>query len=140
MSFKSYIENAYFIFSIQGVTFLDHHRLDNLVVNLLCLHHNIILDLHHVRTYIQQVFLNKIAFLYDDLYDLDKTYSNLLLASSSEEEEKIRKDPEDDGKKWITCTEYEPDIDILLVRTGGDIMVDDTRDVYSIPTPSPKKK
>ena len=68
--------------------------------------------------------------------DLNKTYSNLFLASSSEED--------DDGKKWWekdeTNAEYEGDIDIPLVMTGGDVMVEDTQDVYAMPTHSPKKK
>jgi len=70
--------------------------------------------------------------------------------SVSSEEEEYRKQPEDDSKeggKWWegeeTNAEYEADINIPLVMQEGDytgIMVEDTKDVYSMPTHSPRKK
>jgi len=85
--------------------------------------------------------------------------------SVSSEEEEDRKQPEDDskeggnwewgweaerdlptGKRWEgeeTNAEYEADINIPLVMQEGEytgIMVEDTKDVYSMPTHSPRKK
>ena len=68
----------------------------------------------------------------------------------SDEEEEDRNHPENDSKKvgkwWEgdeTNAEYEYDIDIPLVKQEGEytgVMVEDTEDVYSMPTHSPRKK
>jgi len=67
----------------------------------------------------------------------------------SSEEEEDRKQPENEDKergKWFdetfTYAEYEADINIPLVKKEGgyNVIVDDTGDVYSMPTSSPKKK
>ena len=68
--------------------------------------------------------------------------------ASSEDEEETRNEKEDDGRKWWdkdeTNAEYELDIDIPLVKQGGSadysIMVEDTQDVYSMPTHSHANK
>ena len=75
-------------------------------------------------------------------------YDDYFLVSSEEEED--RKQPEDDSKeggKWWegeeTTAEYELDINIPLVMQEGEytgVMVEDTKDVYSMPTHSPRKK
>ena len=67
---------------------------------------------------------------------------------ASSEEEETRHEKEDDGRKWWeqdeTNAEYEADIDIPLVMQGGgadySIMVEDTQDVYSMPTHSHSNK
>jgi len=68
-------------------------------------------------------------------------YSPTPSASSGEDED--RKHKEDDGQKWWakkeTTAEYEADIDIPLVMTGNDVMVEDTQDVYAMPMHTPKK-
>ena len=74
-------------------------------------------------------------------------HDDFLLVSSEEEED--RKQPENEDKergKWFdetfTYAEYEADINIPLVKKEGgyNVIVDDTGDVYSMPTSSPKKK
>ena len=73
--------------------------------------------------------------------------NDLFLVSFGEEED--RNQPGNDGKKdgkwWENeaNTEYEPDIDIPLVIQEGEyryIEVEDTEDVYSMPTNSTRKK
>ena len=76
-----------------------------------------------------------------------------LFLLSDEEEEEDGNQPQNDSKKvgkWYkggkTNAEYEADIDIPLVLKEGEytgeytLMVEDTEDVYSVPTHSPRKK
>lgn len=73
--------------------------------------------------------------------------TNHILAESSEDDDDTISDDDDkhdDGQKWweknYTTAEYEADLDIPLVMTGTNIMVEDTQDVYAIPVKFPKKK
>ena len=69
---------------------------------------------------------------------------------SDKEEEEDRNHPENDSKKWFeggkTNTEYEADIYIPLEMKEGEyeyeygVIVEDTEDIYSVPTHSPRKK
>lgn len=71
-------------------------------------------------------------------------YSPTAPSESDDDDDDDGKQEEDDGKKWWakteTTAEYEADIDIPLVMTGTDVMVEDTQDVYAMPVRSPKKK
>ena len=75
-------------------------------------------------------------------------HDDLLLISSGEEEDRNQPDNDvkKDGKWWEreeTNVECEFDIDIPLVMQEGEytgVMVEDTEDVYSMSTHSPRKK
>ena len=83
-----------------------------------------------------------IIFLLFNCSNLFNFATNHTLAASSGEDDD-RKHKEDDGQKWWakkeTTAEYEADIDIPLVMTGNDVMVEDTQDVYAMPMHTPKK-
>ena len=76
-------------------------------------------------------------------------HDDLLLISSGEEEDRNQPDNDvkKDGKWWereeINAEEFGADIDIPLVMQEGEytgVMVEDTEDVYSMSTHSPRKK